>query len=200
MSIRGYEEDPGREIVNAIVWHRDRVTKQPVASGADAPLPALALPGWTPDLQGGRFYLAGSGQLSLAVAGNVRAMVANPADSGVVAYLVRMTTFGTGRSWTTLYRNPTIGLPTTAVRPVLNAVMGPPVPAAKLELRVDTNATEALSGGIATGIVLGAGAERRNSVDLPPFVVYPGEVVGVNVPFAGAADATMNLYWYERLL
>lgn len=151
---------------------------------------------YSDEVAAGRFYVAGSGRLSLSVAGNVRGLVTNPANSGRLMVLVLLTEFGTGRSWTEIYRNPTTGLP-TALRPVNNALLGVATDAAVGELRVDTDTTVALSGGTNTGIVIGTGPDRRNEIKAP-FNLFPGETLGVNVPFAGAADATLSLYWVEK--
>lgn len=143
-----------------------------------------------------RFFLAGSGRLSLSVAGNVRATIANPADSGRNMFLARLVSFGTGTAWATLLVNPTTGLPVTPARPHLNAIAG--APGGVGVLKVDTDAATPLGGGVDTGIVLGSGANTRNPVDLPPIILAPGVTLGINVPFAGAADIALSLYWLEE--
>lgn len=144
----------------------------------------------------GRFYLAGSGKMTLALAGNVRGTITNPAGSGRNVSVVRLVTFGTGTSWAQLFINPTAGLPATAARPVLNALVGGGE-AAVGEVKVDTSTDTPLSGGADTGLVMGAGASDRIEATLPPLVLAPGVSLGVNVPFAGAADATISVYWFE---
>lgn len=143
-----------------------------------------------------RFFLAGSGRLSLSVAGNVRATITNPAGSGRNMMLARLVSFGTGTAWATILINPTTGLPATAARPHLNAIVGAAGGAGVM--KVDTDTTVALGGGTDTGIVLGSGANNRNPVDLPPIILTPGLTMGINIPFAGAADATLSLYWFEE--
>lgn len=143
-----------------------------------------------------RFFLAGSGRLTLAVAGNVRALIRNPAGSGRTVYIARVVIFGTGTSWSSLYVNPTAGLPTTT-RTRVNAVFGSSVTAVA-EVLIDTNTTTALSGGSDTGITVGSPANIRTVVDLPPFVLSPGVALGINGPFTGAADVAMSIYWWEE--
>lgn len=144
----------------------------------------------------GRFNLAGTGRLTLSVAGNVRATFANPAGSGRNLKVVRISSSGTGTAWASVLINPTTGLPVSAPRPVLNAVAGGGLSAVG-ELRVDTDATAALGGGTDTGIVIGMPSGQRTHLDLPPIILTPGVTLGINVPFAGAADSAMAVYWIE---
>jgi len=45
--------------------------------------------------------------------------------------------------------------------------------------------------------VFGLPPNARTKLDFPPLVFPPGFALGINVPFAGAADATMSFYWWE---
>lgn len=148
----------------------------------------------------GRAFLVGSGRLTLSVSGNVRGIIQNPAGSGVNTVLAGLAIFGTSTSWASLYLNPTAGIPVTANRVGMNAAAGGGHPRQTI-LRVDTNATTALSGGLDTGIVIGTGAGSRESLDMPfSLILAPGVTLGINVPFAGAADATMTAYLTETPL
>lgn len=161
------------------------------------PLPVSAAPVTSRKVGEGKFFLAGSGKRTLSLAGNFRATLENPAGSGKTLYVVRLSAFATATGWARLFVNPTTGLPTAAPRYELNAVLGHPNPAVAV-LRADTDTTVALGGGTDTEIDLAVPANERVEVDMPPLVVAAGNVVGINVPFAGAADSTMNVYWYEE--
>lgn len=144
----------------------------------------------------GKFFLAGSGRLTLSVAGNIRALFSNPVGSGKTISIVRMAGFTTQTGYASILLNPTAGLPEGTPRPALNGVAGGGVPRVGV-LLVDTNATTPMSGGVDTGIVLGMPGGARTSIDLPPIVLAAGVSLGINVPFAGAADATLSIYWIE---
>lgn len=145
----------------------------------------------------GRGFIVGSGRLTLSVAGNVRAILRNPAASGRNVIVAGLSVFGTGVSWASIYLNPTAGVPATANRVGLNAIAGGGDTRVG-ELRVDTDTTVALGGGLDTGIVLGSGGGDRTSLELPfPIVIAQGVTLGINVPFAGAADATLSAYLVE---
>lgn len=151
----------------------------------------------TSQVQAGRLRLSGSGRLSLSVAGNVRGTLTNPAGSGKTILIPRVSVFGTATSWPALYLNPTTGLPGSAVRPITNGILGAAYPSVG-EVRVDTSATTSLAGGYDTGIVIAGGGGTRNVLDWSdPLVLPEGVVLGMNVPFAGAADASFNIYWLE---
>lgn len=156
----------------------------------------LALPGHAARVGTGRFYMAGTGKLDLTVAGNVRAVIENPAGSGRTVNVVRMAGLATGVGWADLFVNPTTGLPATAARPVTNAIVGGgQAPVAVV--RADTSAVTALGGGTATGVTLGVPSGARFSLDLPPLVLAPGVSLGVNDAFAGSASLALSVYWFE---
>ncbi len=155
----------------------------------------VSLPEHGSRVANGRFYLAGTGRMALTVAGNIRAVIQNPATSGRNVRLVRIAGLATGTAWADLLLNPTAGVPATAARPVLNAIAGGGV-APVATIRADTDATVALSGG-ATGLTVGVPANQRFALDLPPLVLAPGVTLGINAAFAGAADLALSVYWYE---
>lgn len=145
-----------------------------------------------------RLFLIGSGQISLAVAGNVRGTFANPVGSGVRLIVARLSVYGSAQSFSKLFIDPTVGLPASAARPVHNFVFGSPV-ASPAVLKVDTDATTPLSGGTDTGVTIGTGGGRRVEIEAP-FVLSPGHVLGVAIPFAGAADVTFNLIYTQETI
>lgn len=144
----------------------------------------------------GRFFLSSTGKLVLAAAGNLRVTVQNPAGSNKIINIVRVSGMATGTGWAEILLNPTSGLPTATKRPAMNAVAGGGL-APVAVLRNDTDTTVPLSGGADTGLVLGIPANARFSLDMPPLILAPGATIGLNVPFAGAAEAAMSLYWFE---
>lgn len=142
-----------------------------------------------------RFFLAGSGKLTLAAAGNVRGTISNPAGSGRNILVARLAGLGTGTAWARLRVNPTTGLPATAARPTINAIIGGAAPVGIL--KVDTDLVTPLGGGTDTGIDIGMPASARVSLDMPPMILSPGVSLGINIPFTGAADAALSVYWAE---
>ncbi len=152
-------------------------------------------PSTAQDVANGRFFLSGTGRLSLAAAGNVRCTIQNPVGSGKTISIIRIAGLSTGTGWASLYVNPTNGLPVPA-RIVSNAVMGGGLPPIGV-VRADVDLATPLSGGLDTGLVLGIPANSRVSIDGPPFVLGQGVTLGINIPFAGAADAALSVYWRE---
>lgn len=144
----------------------------------------------------GRFFLAGTGRMTLSVAGNLRMELSNPAASGKNISVVRIAGLATATGWASIILNPTTGRPASAARPVLNAVLGGGL-AAVAQIKADTDATVPMAGGTDTGIVLGIPGGSRTQLDLPPLIVAQGVTMGVNVPFAGAADSALSVYWIE---
>lgn len=158
---------------------------------------AFAHNSWSAAIGNGHAYLIGSGRISLSVAGNVRALISNPAGNTRGVVLLAVSSFGSGTSWATLYENPTVGLPAAAVRPRwrLNPTAGD---AGTVEVSVDVDTTVALSGGTDTGIVLGLPGNSRSEIGPVGKLILPGQSIGVAVPFAGAADVAFNLYITEE--
>lgn len=144
----------------------------------------------------GRVFGAGSGKLTLSAAGHVRSLLENPAGSGKLLNVFSLVAFTTGNAFGQLMVNPSTGLPTVAKTINNQRMLHPRVSVATL--KVDTDLTVPLAGGTDTGQILGIGANSRQDVRLPPMVVPPGISVGINVPFAGAAEASLNVYWWEE--
>lgn len=140
-----------------------------------------------------RAFMAGSGRLSLAVAGNVRATLRNTSSDRKL-HLFQVTSFGTSAWWASLYINPSLGLPESAGRPHLNFIAGGP--SGLGEIKVDTSATTVLAGGLSTGIVIAGQSNTREEIKYP-MVLMPGVTLGINIPFAGAADTSVTVAWGE---
>lgn len=143
-----------------------------------------------------RSFWAGSGRLTIAAAGNFRATLANPAGSGRNLHVEKLVVFSTVRDWVNLYINPTTGLPVTAARIANNAVLG--AAAGVGVYKADTDTVTPLGGGTDTQVVFGSGPDDMGVVELPPFVVPPGTTLGLNSNVAAAAEANINLFWYEN--
>lgn len=143
-----------------------------------------------------RFFMAGTGKLTLSLAGNLRATIGNPAGSGRMVYIARIAGLASaGPGWARFRINPTTGLPTGLKTPI-NVVIGSVVTAVT-EVNADTSTTTAVGGGTDTGIDLGIPTGERISIDLPPLVLSPGVMLGINTPFAGATDTALSVYWFE---
>lgn len=144
-----------------------------------------------------RFFLAGTGPLILALAGNARVTFANPAASGRNVHVGRLAAFSNAAGEASLFINPNTGLPATAARPQLNAIVG--AAGGVAVLKADTSTTTPLSGGTDTGMILAFPANTRLSVDMPPLVLTPGVTVGINIPIAAASSRSiMAIYWLEE--
>jgi hypothetical protein len=143
----------------------------------------------------GRAFVASTGRTTLSVAGNFRATLTNPAGSGRNLLVYRWSSMATNVGFARIRVNPTTGLPAT-VRPSSAQLVGGA--AAVGVLRSDTDATVALAGGTDTGIDIGIPPNGRTVLDFPPMIVPPGNLLGVNVPFTGAADSVLTLYWVEE--
>lgn len=171
--------------------------RQEVAPGEFAP-EFYARDLWSAGVGMGRAYITSTGKVALSVAGNLRVLIANPSTDTLVT-LAGIAGLATAAAWATVYRNPTAGLPATAARPSLR--MNPLRGQAPLTtVRVDTDATTAMSGGENTGELIGLPGGTRYQIPVLGVVIPPGETIGINVPFAGAADVSTSLYIVEELM
>lgn len=138
-------------------------------------------------------FLAGSGRLVLSVSGNVRGRIINPAGSGVNILVVDIAGFSTAAGWAELRLNPATGLPGGSRTPLnIRRLTSDALPVATVA--VDTSATTPLAGGTPTSVMLGIPAGRRFREPVM-IELEPGEALGLNVPFAGAADMEMGVRW-----
>lgn len=144
-----------------------------------------------------RFFLAGTGTLILALAGNARATIGNPAASGRNVYVASVVLFSNAAGEASLFVNPTAGLPATGARTHLNAIVGGAQGVAVF--KADTSTTTALSGGIDTGLIMPFPVSTRVSVDMPPLVLTPGVTLGINIPIGAASSrSVLAVYWFEE--
>lgn len=172
------------------------VRHQEVAPGEYAP-EIYTHDAWSAAVALGQAYLFGTSRMSLTVAGNVRVLIANPTGSGVRTTIVFLGGLATATGWATTHRNPTTGLPTGDPGQVLraNTQVGA---APKMTLRADTNATTALSGGT-PGPTVGLAGGSRIALQLG-VLLFPGESLGLNDAFTGAADFAGSIYVIEEAL
>jgi hypothetical protein len=170
---------------------------QEVAPGEYAP-EVYVRDAWTAGVGLGRAYVTSTGKVALSVAGNLRVLISNPTADTLVT-LAGLAGLATAAAWATVYRNPTAGLPVTAARPSLrvNPLRGQ---APVTTVQVDVDATVAMSGGENTGELIGLPGGTRYQIPVLGAVIPPGQSLGVNVPFAGAADVSCSLYIVEELL
>jgi hypothetical protein len=150
---------------------------------------------WTVAKGNGRAYIVSTGRVALSVAGNMRILIENPLSAPLT--VLGMAGMATAAAWATVYRNPTSGLPTAPPRPHLrvNPTAGEGMSAL---VRVDVDATVALAGGENTGELIGLPGGTRYQIPVFGVVVPATQTLGVNVPFAGAADVSCTLYLVEE--
>lgn len=174
----------------------ERARMQEVAAGEFAP-EMYVRDAWSAAVALGRAYILGTGRLQLTVAGNARVLITNPAGSGVLSTIVAIGGLASATAWATTTRNPTVGLPTTNPGQLLrmNAQAGV---APVTQVLADTNTTTALGGGTA-GPTLGIPGGSRVALQLG-LVLAPGESLGLNDAFAGAADFAGSVYVVEEAL
>jgi hypothetical protein len=151
---------------------------------------------WTAAIGNGRAYILGSGRVTLAVAGNVRGLLTNPAGSDRNVTLVGMTAFATALGWVQVLLNPTTGLPTSEIRP--NLPLHPAPQVAVAQMRIDTSAITALAGGTDTGVVIALPAGAARQITPLGLVLAPGMSLGLSIPFAASADLAFSLYVVEE--
>lgn len=143
-----------------------------------------------------KVYFAGSGRITLGVAGNIRGTLGNPVAATDNIHIIRLAGLTSVVSWATLLYNPTAGLPLSAARRVNNNVLS--LAGDSTVMKVDTDATTPLSGGTDLGVTLGLAAGHRFQVDLPvPIVLAPGASLGLAIPISGSGDVSFTMYWYR---
>lgn len=151
---------------------------------------------WSAGIGMGRAYIIGSGRVVLTAAGNVRGLVTNPAANTRNIQVLGMTAFATAVGWASVYLQPTAGLPATAVRPSLK--LHPASQPMATEMRIDTDALTALSGGEDTGVTIPLPAGTARQISPIGRILAPGQTLGLNIPFAASADLAFSLYVVEE--
>lgn len=147
---------------------------------------------WSAAVGLGRAYLLGTTRLSLGLAGAVRILIANPADSGVMAQVLAVAAFSTGTGWAIASRNPAAGLP-TSVRE--SSRLNPHVnggPASPVTMYADVGTTELTGGTDQVSTALPSGV--RTEIGPLGFVLAPGESLGIQSSFGAAADLVGTAY------
>lgn len=170
------------------------------AKGVSSRHPIVQTEYWRKAAREGRAYYASTFRRTLAAAGWVRVLFSNPADSGRNAILYGWVVNSDSTSLVDVqfYRNPTTGLPTTAVAGAgrnwdtrVDLTERP-----KLTIKQDESTTTALGGGtLWSGFTwVGATGQHFDVEMLYP----PGTELGANAIFAGAANAGIDWYWVEE--
>lgn len=143
-----------------------------------------------------RGFIASTDQQSLTGAGNLRVTLENPAGSGRNLHILSVVSVNTSSSTTfaVVRLNPTTGLPTTVKTPrslILNRGT-----ATIAVVKSDTSITTAIGGGtLLLDMPIAPGQQTHNS---GMFVLEPGNTLGINVPFGGAASGQMIAYYVEE--
>lgn len=138
-------------------------------------------------------------RITLAGAGNFRGVFKNPSNSGLVmvlygAWIVNPLSASTFGRQT---KNPTTGLPAVGnvLKPNLHFRTGG-VEQSILEVGIDTDPTVPIGGGTAIrDVPIPPG---RSFIADAPTVMFPGSSIGFNIFFAGAADSTIEVPFYEE--
>ncbi len=142
----------------------------------------------------------GTGTLTVVGAGNVRFTMENPSASAHKLTLIGVAIASTVTGFGTLLLNPTTGLPASAARPALNAIVGGGN-AAVAVVKADTNAVTALSGGTDTGVIIPAAANAFRELVLPaPVVLTPGVKLGLAVNLGASFTLTATVTFIETPL
>lgn len=148
-----------------------------------------------------RAYVASTGKVSLAVAGNFRTTLENPTASGKKLVITSLAVFDTASSaaWADIRLGPTTGLPTANTVTPRNAVMTNSGAFADsiAVVKWDTDTTTPLGGGVLFQQV-GIPSNSRTVFGQGYFVVTAGTLVGINAAFAGASDVNFTVYYYEE--
>lgn len=150
---------------------------------------------WSAGIANGRAYLLSTGQLALALAGNINVLIRNPTDSGVAVTILGGVAFGTVTGWATVRFDPTSGLPTTAQ--TTSRVNRAVASTASVEILAEASATASLDGG-EVGPVIGVGANIRTEIEPLGIVLAPGQSVGIGSQFGAAANLAVTVYVVEE--
>lgn len=148
------------------------------------------------DVATGVLFVAGTGRLTIAAAGNYRLTFGNPAGSGKNLSIIRLALMPTVTSFTDFRLNPNAGLPATAARKNNPGILGSNFTSVAV-VKADTSTLTALSGGTDMEVTLGLPANQRTSIDLPPLIVPPGVTLGMNIAVTAASDLAASIYWKE---
>lgn len=146
----------------------------------------------------GRVKIYGTGVLVSAVTSNVRVTLENPAASGHRLTLIGLAVSSSATGFAQVLVGPTAGLPITAARPALNALVGAGA-AAVASVKADDSAVTALSGGTDTGVHFGIGANAPREIALPaPLILTAGVKIGLALNFTTAFNFSARFTFLEE--
>lgn len=144
----------------------------------------------------GNAFFASSGNQTLAVAGNLRATFSNPSGNSRSCYIFKIQAWASSSVMAHLYVNPTTGLPATTK--TVNKINLGSSASTTVTVSADTSTTTALAGGTDSGLDIPVTTGSVQPMELDPFVIPPGITVGFNIPFTGAGNGVLTIYWYEE--
>lgn len=146
----------------------------------------------------GRVKIYSTGTLTTAAASNVRMTLENPTGSGHKLTLLGLELGSTVTGFCDIRVNPTTGLPASAARPALNALVGAgsaPVAVVK----ADESAVTGLGGGTATGVRLHVGANQPRDVNLvTPLILTAGVTLGISLNLSAAFTFAARFTFLEE--
>lgn len=142
----------------------------------------------------GTGYIVATDQQTLATAGNLRITMKNNHASKKALVYCLVTVNSNGLTYGDMRLNPTTGLPSTA-KTVGCAILGDTSSPSSVEVKVDTSLATPLGGG--THLFDVPVPQGREVHDSGVFILNPGVMVGINVPFAGAGNGEMIAYFVE---
>lgn len=147
----------------------------------------------------GNAYFVNTNKVLLAASGNVRISFQNPAASGVNIVVYAFSTINdlATIAWSSIYENPTTGLPVAALAP-FNQNRGSSN-VTKALVKADSSLTVALSGGTLLETIGVPGNARTAFKDMN-LVIPPNNIVGFNIPLAVAGSLGMQIYYYEEAI
>jgi hypothetical protein len=148
-------------------------------------------------VRSGQQTMYNTGLQVLAVAGNLRISITNPSGSGRLVWFDKIIIAHSGTAAVTgdMRFGPGLtGTPATALATLVGKNMRPGInPDATLSIRSDFNASTALAGGQGAPAAFVIGPATRSTLNENVMAVPPGAEMGINLKFAGTANAVLQL-------
>lgn len=153
-------------------------------------------PGITPYVAVGQAWFAGSGILTAGGTDTIRVTLDNPVGSGVNLTIARIRASMSTTHILKAFINPTTNLPSDS-KLVTNCILDGRVYPGATVLKADVGAV--ISGGIELSANIGLGGEGGDIVVDGPFVVPPGNMLGLCTHVQpGTVEGTINVLWEEH--
>lgn len=142
----------------------------------------------------GTGYIVASDRQDLATAGHLRVtMKNNHATKKVIVYAF-VTVNSNSLTYGDVRINPTTGLPSGSKTPGC-LILGDTTIPSSVTVNVDTSLVTPIGGG--THLFDAPIPQGRCEHDSSVFILNPGVMIGINVPFAGAGNGEMIAYFVE---